>query len=810
MDGTGWEARSTQSMASVSPARILLVDDEPSVARLQQLRLERVGHRVLLASETTTARAIIERGGIDLLILDENLGPGSGLRFYRELKADGHDLPVIMVTGFSNEVTAIEALREGVRDFVSKSIEYLNYLPEAVERVLEQVRTKRRLAESEQRMAAIIDAAMDAIMTVDESDRIILFNPAAERLFGCSVDQALEQPINSFIPEWSSATPWRAVATGKLDGLVQFDARRADGAHFPIEASVSRTDAEGRSLTTVILRDISERKRIEQALRENEARAMEAQRVARLGHWVWNVQTNAVYWSREVFRIFGLAEDEFQGSYEGFLKYVHPADRDAVVRAVQHSVQTGRPYSIDHRIVRPDASIRYLHEQGEVTYDADCIAVRMVGTSQDITERKLAEEALQRERDSLERIVEERTRELRQSLSNLEAVNRDLAAANRHKSVFLSAMSHELRTPLNAILGNADLLAGRFFGPLGDDQSGFVAQIQMSGKHLLTLINDLLDLAKIDAGATELAYREAPAAECFDAAAAMLQSEFRRRHVELDYWRDPAVTSLQCDPRRIRQVMLNLLSNALKYTPAGGSVRVRCVSEDTAIKVTVHDTGPGIAQESLEHVFEEFYQVDRGRDEALGGTGIGLALSKRLVTMHGGTIAVESTRGSGSTFWFTLPTAAAVLGILAAPEGASAAEEQARPRGRRILIVEDNEANRLLLRNMLAIDRHEVAEARDGAEAVALADRFQPELVLMDVRMPVLDGLEATRRLRANPRFAHLPIVALTASVGADGVEQCREAGCSDYLSKPIMIADLFRILERHLANDRGVSPAAG
>lgn len=433
----------------------------------------------------------------------------------------------------------------------------------------------------------------------------------------------------------------------------------------------------------------------------------------------------------------------------------------------------------------------FLKEEAELI---DAVAERLGR----IIERKRVEKELAEEHRNLERTVESRTEELRQSLKTLEDTNLRLEEANRHKNQFLSSMSHELRTPLNAVLGFADLMQGQFFGKLNEKQLSYVTQIDGSGKHLLALINDLLDMAKIDAGSMELEPEEIHPEECMNGVAAMMNAQFRKKQLTVETSIDPEVPSVTADGRKWKQIMLNLLSNAIKYTPEGGRIGIRTKMEGDFLRIEVSDTGVGIEPEEQEKIFSEFHQAEHVRDEQLGGTGIGLALTRRLVELHGGKIGVESEPGSGSTFWFTLPLGE---GAAEEPSAAVGEAEAAEPAvtGRRILVAEDNDANLSMILDMLRVHDHKVAVAKNGQEAVDLAQSHKPELILMDVRMPVIDGLEATRQVRAMQEFAEIPIIALTASVGPEAEKRCLDAGCTEHLAKPIQSKDLFAVLQRHL-----------
>ncbi len=425
----------------------------------------------------------------------------------------------------------------------------------------------------------------------------------------------------------------------------------------------------------------------------------------------------------------------------------------------------------------------------------------------DQTELKKAENELGQERRNLEMAVKARTGELQNSLRQLNDANLRLEEASHHRSRFISSMSHELRTPLTAILGYIDLILKQKTSQFGDKQFSYIENIKNAGNHLMKLISDLLDLAKIDADAMELDIEEIPLKDFMRSIKGLMSIEFRKKQLEVKTCIDPSISIASADRRKFEQIMFNLLSNACKYTPEKGLIGIRVTqSGGKELKVEVSDTGTGIDSGEMEKIFSEFHQSDRLRDESLGGTGIGLALTRRLVELHNGRIGVKSVLGRGSTFWFTLP-------IVPIEESASVETDPvyddatgAMPEGRRILVVEDSEVLVAMILDMLKLHHHDVAVAHNGLEAIELAPKHHPELILMDMRMPVMGGIEATLKLRAMPEFADTPIIALTASTGSDAETRQMAIGCSEHLAKPIQTDELFAVIERHLGTGEKIA----
>ena len=415
----------------------------------------------------------------------------------------------------------------------------------------------------------------------------------------------------------------------------------------------------------------------------------------------------------------------------------------------------------------------------------------------DITERKQAEAALEAERASLARRVAERTAEL-------SAVNSDLAQALRARDEFLAAMSHELRTPLNAVLGLAEALQEGVYGPLNQRQLQSLRNIGKSGRHLLLLITDVLDVVQIGAGRLALQMGPVPVEPVCESSLEMVKSAAREKRLRVISTYDSAVDTVQADGRRLKQILINLLNNGVKFTPEGGTVglEVEGDAEQEVVRFTVWDTGVGMSKEDLGRLFQPFVQLDSGLARSYGGTGLGLALVHQLVDLHGGGVSVESKVGQGSRFTVSLPWRPGQEAGVAEVASSQAAEQRPEPAmvvrepSAVVLLAEDNEANLSSLRDYLLSKGYQVVVARNGEEAIARAREKRPDLILMDIQMPVMDGLEATRRIRADADLGRVPIIALTALAMRGDREQCLAAGVDEYLSKPVSFRGLVELIE--------------
>ncbi len=393
--------------------------------------------------------------------------------------------------------------------------------------------------------------------------------------------------------------------------------------------------------------------------------------------------------------------------------------------------------------------------------------------------------------------------------------NQELARATRLKDEFLANMSHELRTPLNAILGMTEGLQEEVFGKINKQQIKALETIERSGSHLLELINDILDLAKIEAGQIQLKFSPTAIAPLFRSSLAFIKQQAMKKHLRLEMKLPPHLPDLFIDERRIRQVLINLLNNAVKFTPEQGKITLevsfhaaptRDSTSQTYLRIAVEDTGIGIAPEDVQRVFQPFIQIDSALSRQYEGTGLGLALVKRIIELHDGQVGLTSEVGVGSCFWVDIPYSASEFScstFASLPNAdfeAATPEEQVSPL---VLLAEDNEANILTISSYLEAKGYRLILANNGQEAIALAQSQHPDLILMDIQMPGMDGLEAIQHIRHDPNLVDIPIIALTALAMQGDRDRCLAAGANDYLSKPIKLKQLTTTIQHLLAAAR-------
>jgi signal transduction histidine kinase len=396
-------------------------------------------------------------------------------------------------------------------------------------------------------------------------------------------------------------------------------------------------------------------------------------------------------------------------------------------------------------------------------------------------------------------------------LQQLQQANVQLIESHRLKDSFLANMSHELRTPLNAILGMTEGLLDSVFGTVNERQLNALQIVESSGNHLLELINDILDLAKIEAGQIELDFAIASLPLIAKSSLEFVKQQALKKQIQIAIKLAPNLPNLLIDERRIRQALINLLSNAVKFTPTGGSVILEVTQLPSSLnktiettqdhlQITVSDTGIGITPENIQKLFQPFTQIDSALNRQFEGTGLGLALVKRIVELHGGYVGLTSELGVGSCFTILLPcpplsTSQTEMVTENLPVKTSELELSNTDKDVRqdflILVVDDDEVNSMTVSSYLKAKGYRILLAKDGQEAIALTKAHKPDLILMDIQMPVMDGLEATRQIRLDPNLVNIPIIALTALAMAGDREECLSVGANEYLTKPVKLKEL-------------------
>ena len=698
----------------------------------------------------------------------------------------------------------------------------------AHEEILERTRAQAALWASETHYRELADSITDVLFELDNGLRFTHWNKASEMLTGIPEDDAIGKSMyeifGSSEEQFKIGKIYESVLTNRQARTFETEIFvKGQKLAFEINAYPSTRGV------SVVARDVTERK-LSETLMQKRIELMEY----------------AAHHSLE--ELLQKTIDEISvltDSHIGFLHFVEE-DQESLslqawssetIQAMQKIKEQGMHYPIDSAGVWADAVRQrqsLIHNDYEslpnkkglpenhvqmsrelvipIIRDEKIVAVLGVGNrtdkyvqhdietaerfadyAWDITERKQMESALADERNQLARRVEERT-------ADLSRANSSLARALRVKDEFLANMSHELRTPLNAILGLSESLSEQVAGPLNEKQQKYLNTINESGHHLLSLINDILDLAKIEAGQITLDINKVDVNSVCQASLRMIKQLAQKKNQEVMFEIDSDLGLMWADERRLKQMIVNLLSNAVKFTPEAGKLglEVRGDHAGNRVLLTVWDKGIGISDADLDRLFKPFVQLDSGLAREATGTGLGLALVAQMARLHGGSVSVDSQIGDGSRFTIQLPwepALAADASTRLKSTGKFYAIDPNALNKPTILLIEDTREVVMMLVDYLEMTGFKMVTAQDGIDGLEQAKLTHPDLVLMDIQMPRMDGFETTQKLRMNPEFKDTPIIALTALAMPNDRQRCLDAGMDEYISKPVNLKALVKLI---------------
>jgi len=647
--------------------------------------------------------------------------------------------------------------------------------------ITERREAERRLAESERQYRQFFESNTSIKWLIDPSDgRIIEANQAAADFYGYTKAELTRMRIGDInCMDAADLAHEMRVARDEQCRHFVFKHRRASGEVRDVEVYSGPMEVNGRSLLFSIIHDITDRTRAEQ-----EVQRLLRERNAILEHTgvgiSFVVERRQIWANQRLSELIGYSPEEMRGQSTRIL-FASQDDFDAFGDEAYPALSRSESFTRDVALQRKDGDLFWAQISG-VALDPAKPAEGSIWTFEDITESRQAKEDLIRDRDLLEEQVVMRTAELRDAKDAAEA-------ANRSKSAFLANMSHEIRTPLNGIVGMAHLIQRGGLSPRQEEQ---MRKLKTASDHLLGVINAVLELSKIEAGKFTLDEQLVNISALVQNVFALLHDRVESKHLTMISDVGPMPASLLGDANRLQQALLNYAGNAVKFTDAGSiSLRARCVAEmaDAAlVRFEVADTGVGIAPEALSRLFSAFEQVDNSLTRKHGGTGLGLAITRKIAELMDGDAGADSVPGEGSLFWFTARLKKGKEHTMMATSAILAPEEALRRTyaGRRVLLVDDEPFNREIAQALLEEAGLSVATAEDGVEALALAGSEEFALILMDMQMPRMDGLEATRQLRMRAGRVAVPVIAMTANAFAEDRRRCMAAGMNDYLAKPV------------------------
>ena len=639
------------------------------------------------------------------------------------------------------------------------------------------------LLENEDRISLVIESSGDGIWNWDMLNETMSFTRLYEAMLGYEEHELPPLPstwVDSVDPEQLPAVQetLRQYLQGEIaEYKVEVRLKCKDGNYKWVmcRGRLVERGSNGEPVRMIgIHTDISDRKRIEELVQNSADQLNRAQSIAKVGSWEFNLSTQQLTWSKEHYEIFELSELPSEQLFEAFRKKVFVDDLEQVDRLLEHAQKTGEGFSYEYRIKCDDGLIKYLLATSESLNNIEESGQCLRGTVQDITERKLNEQRLISAREEADR-------------------------ANRAKSEFLSSMSHELRTPMNAILGFSQLL--EMDDVLNKVQLENVQEIKKGGEHLLELINEVLDLAKIESGNIDLSLEPVVLDDVVEECFSLMSPLAVKQNISISHC-DFKGAVVRADRIRLKQSLLNLISNAIKYNKENGSVTIDIKHiENNKIRVLVTDTGLGIAEKDLKGLFQPFTRVGDSVS-TIEGTGIGLTITKRIIELMGGDIDVTSEIGVGSSFSIELPLEVVSEENPNKKQQADVLDnDSVIVKQHKILYIDDNPVNLKLVSRLLALHEHvHLLTAHTPSLGLELAETHLPGLILLDINMPEMNGYEVLDILKKDEKFKDVAVIAVSADAMYQDIERGMAAGFNEYVTKPIDFTKFNEMIARYIS----------
>ncbi|WP_390883630.1 response regulator [Kovacikia minuta] len=793
------------SSSTPSSAHILLADDNADMRDYVKRLLSQFWEVETVGNGSAALEAINQR--LPDLVLSDVMMPGlDGFGLLRELRAAPRtrEIPIILLSARAGEEARIEGLEAGADDYLTKPFS-ARELVARVEATLKLAHLRREATQQEQALRQeaetakqqaeaaythinqILECMTDAFVAFDRNWYFTYANPAALHLLQKSSEELIGKNV------------WQEVFPSEVGEIAYQELHRA------VEEQVSVNWEEFSELmqrwlgvraypstegVAVYFQDITDRKRAEEAMRQSEEKLRLAITSARMVAWTWNGSTDRIIRSETACDILGLSPENLSGSGAEGWNLVHPDDLAGHQATVEAAIANRSNYLSQFRMIRPDnGAVIWVEDRGRVNYDAQGNLLSVEGILFDITMRKQAEA----EREQL--------------LAREQAIREQAEAANRIKDEFLAMVSHELRSPLNPILGWSKLLRTRRLDEQKTERA--LEVIERNAQMQAQLINDLLDVSRILRGKLSLESHPVDLAFTIQAAMETVRLAAEARSIQIHTQFDPEVGQVSGDAGRLQQVVWNLLANAVKFTSEGGRVEVKLeryefsvkrsqleeTTQNSALKtqhskyyaqITVTDTGKGIPPNFLPYVFEQFRQESSATTRRFGGLGLGLAIVRYLVELHGGTVQADSPgEGQGATFTVRLPLIPQQPTLT---QTGPLSEPSLDLQGIRILVVDDDDNSREFLAFFLELQGVTVTATASAAEAIASLTQFKPDILLSDIGMPDVDGYMLMQQIRALPpdQGRDIPAIALTAYAGEIDYQRAIAAGFQHHIAKPI------------------------
>jgi len=794
---------------------ILLIEDNTQDIRLIKEMLKEIrSFNYNLVSAVTLKEGCeqIQKNNFDIILLDLNLPDSTGQQTFQKVIDCCKEIPVVLITGNEDQELSVKLIMEGAQDYITK--QSLN--PASLEKsilysierqaLLSNIKTQKaeitRIEKERILLAKFPSQDPDPVLRVAKNGMLLYINEAGIKLL-----PDWQLIINETIPSWLKDI----IDPVFIEGAnIEFELGHREFIYSFYAVPLFEED-----YINLYGRNITERKRAEEELiiankelvfqnREKEKRAEElarskqlldeAGRLARIGGWEIDLKNNILSWSDVVYQIHEI-EPDYQLTVESGINFYAPESIPVISEAVSQAIEEGKSFDLDLQLITAKQNRIWVRVIGQA-YRVNGEIVKIGGVFQDINERKQKEEELiiaNKELAFQNKEKEKRATELIEAKEHAEE-------SDRLKSAFLANMSHEIRTPMNGILGFAGLLKEPDL--TGEQQQEYIRIIEKSGARMLNIINNIVDISKIESGLMKVNVKESNVNEQIDYIHTFFKPEVEGKGMQLFFKNSLPLKEaiLKTDREKVSAILINLVKNAIKFSDKG-SIGLGYEKKGKYLEYFVKDAGIGIPKDRQKAIFDRFVQADIGDKRAFQGAGLGLSISKAFVEMLGGKIWVESEEGKGSTFYFTIPynTEPEEKNVIQNDVLSEGAENQINPEVSelKILIAEDDEGSEKFLTVAVKMFGREILKARTGVEAVETC-RNNPDigLVLMDIQMPEMDGHEATRQIRLFNK--DVVIIAQTAYALTGDREKAIEAGCNDYISKPIKKDELMGLVQKY------------
>lgn len=724
-------------------------------------------------------RASLQCGKYDVILADYNLPNFDAFQALKICNEICPQIPFICVSGSIGEILAIELLKQGAVDYVLK--DRLERLPFAVKRALEESREKIKLhhaetalRESEERLRDILFSTADWVWEVDENGVFTYSSQQGLELLNASNEEIIGKTPFDFMPEEEarrisaifaelakSKAPIKDLENWNIDKNGEMICLLTNG------VPIINEKGEFKGYRGVD-KNITERKVAENAIRQSEAELNYAQELGKMGSWSHYLPTSSYKWSKNMKRMLGLDNMDENTAFLVYLNHIHPEDKHLIDLNYQKIIQTKSGVDFEMRYHLDNGETIWLQNNIKPTFENGQL-VELNGVITNITEKKNTELDLIKAKESAE-------------------------ASDKLKTAFMNNISHEIRTPLNGILGFTEVLSDPNLQP--KDKDIYTTMLYNSSERLINTVTNFLDISLLSSGNQRVVKKEVSLKSVLKQVADKFKSQCSEKHLilSLDMPFNDSEMNITTDPDLLEKILSQLVDNAIKFTHRG-SIHVGFKPNENELLFFVRDTGVGIHEQSQQQIFEYFMQENTASNRGYEGSGLGLTIARGFISLLGGRIWMESEKGKGSTFYFSIPL-----------EGISRAKDQKRPsktfKGKRqkqtILIAEDDDTNFFYISILLKDDSLVLLHARNGLEAIEMyKEHPETELVLMDLKMPEMDGFEATRQIKLLKE--DLPIIAVSAYSGSEEQQRAFEAGCDEFITKPIKKELLWQKLEEFI-----------